>query len=205
MVLKGNITFPFLFFSFCNSERLPWWFKMVKNLSAMQETWVQSLGWEDPWRKEWLPTPVFLTEEVQEEPGRLQSMGSQRTDKNTGVGSHSLLQGIFLTQGSNPGLLHCRQILYHLNHKRSLSLLQKERIKRKKWYCFSAILTKKISMLAVIKFPLYKLLQTQPVTDTWVILSFLPEIVFLPSISYHIRTLLHHLLILYFTLKYRLL
>ena len=33
--------------------------------------------------------------------------------KNTGVGSHSLLQGIFLTQGSNLGLLHCRQILYH--------------------------------------------------------------------------------------------
>ena len=34
--------------------------------------------------------------------------------KNTGVDSHFLLQGIFLTQGSNPGLLHCRQILYHL-------------------------------------------------------------------------------------------
>ena len=32
--------------------------------------------------------------------------------KNTGVGGHSLLQGIFLTQGSNPGLLHGRQILY---------------------------------------------------------------------------------------------
>ena len=31
--------------------------------------------------------------------------------KNTGVGCHSLLQGIFLTQGSNLGLLHCRQIL----------------------------------------------------------------------------------------------
>ena len=39
--------------------------------------------------------------------------------KNTGVGCHSLLQGIFLTQGSNPGLLHCRQILYHLSHQRS--------------------------------------------------------------------------------------
>ena len=37
--------------------------------------------------------------------------------KNTGVGSHSLLQGIFSTQGSNPGLLHCRQILYHLSHQ----------------------------------------------------------------------------------------
>ena len=39
--------------------------------------------------------------------------------KNHGVGSHSLLQGIFLTQGSNPGLLHCRQILYPLSHQGS--------------------------------------------------------------------------------------
>ena len=36
--------------------------------------------------------------------------------KNTGVGCHALLQGIFETQGSNPGLLHCRQIIYHLSH-----------------------------------------------------------------------------------------
>ena len=35
---------------------------------------------------------------------------------NTGVGSHSLLQRIFLTQGSNPGLLYYRQNLYHLSH-----------------------------------------------------------------------------------------
>ena len=39
--------------------------------------------------------------------------------KNTEVGSHALLQGIFLTQGSNLGLLHCRQILYHLSHQGS--------------------------------------------------------------------------------------
>ena len=37
--------------------------------------------------------------------------------QNTGVGSLSLLQGIFPTQGSNPGLLHCGWILYHLSHK----------------------------------------------------------------------------------------
>ena len=37
--------------------------------------------------------------------------------KNTGVGSHSLLQGIFPIQESNPNLLHCRQILYHLSHQ----------------------------------------------------------------------------------------
>ena len=34
--------------------------QMVKNLCATQETQVQSLGREDPWRREWLPTPVFL-------------------------------------------------------------------------------------------------------------------------------------------------
>ena len=39
----------------------------------------------------------------------------QGKPKNTGVGSHSLLQRIFPTQVSNPGLLHCRQILYQLN------------------------------------------------------------------------------------------
>ena len=39
--------------------------------------------------------------------------------KNTGLSSHSLLQGIFPTQGLNPGLLHCRQILYHLSHQGS--------------------------------------------------------------------------------------
>ena len=37
--------------------------------------------------------------------------------KNTGVGCHFLLQGIFLTQGSNPGLLHCRETLYPLSHQ----------------------------------------------------------------------------------------
>ena len=36
-----------------------------------------------------------------------------------GVGSHSLLQGIFPTQGLNPGLLHSRQILYHLSQQGS--------------------------------------------------------------------------------------
>ena len=39
--------------------------------------------------------------------------------KSTGVGCHFLLQGIFLTQGSNPGLLHCRQMLYRLSHQGS--------------------------------------------------------------------------------------
>ena len=43
----------------------------------------------------------------------------QGKPENTGVGSLSLLQGIFPTQGSNLGLLHFRQILYRLSHQGS--------------------------------------------------------------------------------------
>ena len=44
----------------------------------------------------------------------------QGKPKNTGLGSLSLLQGIFLTQESNQGLLHCRQLLYQLSYQGSL-------------------------------------------------------------------------------------
>ena len=44
--------------------------------------------------------------------------------QNTGVSSCSLLWGIFPTQGSNPGLLHCRQSLYQLSHQGSWRILE---------------------------------------------------------------------------------
>ena len=47
------------------------------------------------------------------------SMGSP--GKVTGVGCHPLLQRIFLTQGSNPGLLHGRQIHYHMSYREALT------------------------------------------------------------------------------------
>ena len=40
--------------------------------------------------------------------------------KSPGMGCHFLLQGIFPTRGSNPGLPHCREMLYHLSHQGSL-------------------------------------------------------------------------------------
>ena len=77
------------------------------------------------------------------EPGGMPSMGSHRVGhnwsdlaaaaayspwnapgQNTGVGSLSLLQVIFPTQGSNPGLRQCGQILYQLNHKGSPRILE---------------------------------------------------------------------------------
>ena len=54
---------------------------------------------------------------------RLQLPGSSvhgdSPGKNTGMGCHALLQGIFLTQGLNQGLPHCRWVLSHLSHQES--------------------------------------------------------------------------------------
>ena len=61
--------------------------------------------------------------------------------KNTGVGCHSLLQHIFPTWGWNPGLLHCRQILYRLSHEGSLKItcvcLYVCVCVYSDWFCFS--------------------------------------------------------------------
>ena len=56
--------------------------QLVKNLPAMQETWVQFLGWEDPLEKEMATHSGMLAWEIPwtEEPGRLQSMRSQQSD-----------------------------------------------------------------------------------------------------------------------------
>ena len=53
---------------------------VVKNLPAMQETWVRSLGWKDPLEKGMASHSSILAWEIPwtEEPGRLQSLGSQR-------------------------------------------------------------------------------------------------------------------------------
>ena len=124
----------------------------------MQETWVQSLGWEDPLEEGMATHSSIRAWKIPwtEEPGKLQPMESQRVrhahclrkqlesesethsvmsdslqlhglyspwnfpSQNIGVGSHSLLQGIFPTQGSNPGLSQHRWILYSLRHQGSL-------------------------------------------------------------------------------------
>ena len=54
----------------------------VKNLPAMQETWVQSSSWEDPLEKGMATYSSILVWRIPwtEEPGRLQSMGSQRVE-----------------------------------------------------------------------------------------------------------------------------
>ena len=74
--------------------------QLVKNPPAMWETWVPSLGWEDALEK-----------------GKATHFSTWNSPgQNTEVVSLSL-QVIFPTQGWNPGLPHCRQILYQLSHK----------------------------------------------------------------------------------------
>ena len=95
---------------------------------------------EIPWRRDWLPIPVFLPRECHGQRSLVgySPWGCKEWDTTgvlwptrllcpwdvsgkTGEGCHFLLQGIFLIQGSNSGLLHCRQILYHLNHQESIT------------------------------------------------------------------------------------
>ena len=76
------------------------------DLSTVSSEWVKLLS-----PVGLFATPWTVTQQI------LPSMGS--SGKNTGVGCHFLFQGIFPTQGSNPRLLHGRQILFHLSHQGS--------------------------------------------------------------------------------------
>ena len=143
--------------------------QLVKNLPAMWETWVWSLGWEDPlekgkathsnilaWRIPWTIVHGVAKSQTQwNEVGSIlfslkglieaccavlclvtQScptlcnsvdfslpglpVHGHSLGKNTWVGCRALLQGIFPTQGSNPRLLHYKQILCHLSYREEL-------------------------------------------------------------------------------------
>ena len=105
--------------------------QLVKNLPAVWETWVRSLGWEDPLEKgyplqysglknsmdcivhrvtkSWTGLSDLLTHSLLVPKAPL-SMEFSKQDSR--VGCHFLLWGIFLNQGLNPGLLHCRHTLY---------------------------------------------------------------------------------------------
>ena len=104
----------------------------------MRETWVQSLGWEDPLEEMPLKEQIFVesfyillfkeseSHSVVSNSLRPHGLYSpwNSLGQNTGVGSLSLHQGIFPTQELNSGLPHRRQILYQLSHKGSPRILE---------------------------------------------------------------------------------
>ena len=80
----------------------------------MQEMRVRFLGREDALEKEMATHSSIVAWETPWMPARLLCPWKSPGKNNT-MGSLSLLQGLFLTQGLNPGPLHCRQILYHIS------------------------------------------------------------------------------------------
>ena len=88
--------------------------------------------------------------------------------KNTEVGCHFLLQGIFPTQGSNPSLLHYRQMLYRLSHQRSPpGKLNKQGGNIQPWCTPFPIWNQSVvpcPVLTVASWPAYRFLKRQ---DRW--------------------------------------
>ena len=68
--------------------------QMVKNLPAMQETWVWFLGWKIPWRREWLPSPVLLPGEShgQRSLAGYSPWGHKESDTTKQLSLHFILQ-----------------------------------------------------------------------------------------------------------------
>ena len=100
---------------------------MVKNPPAMEETQVRCLDQEDPLEKGLAmishPGVSDCLQAHGLQPARLLCPWDS-PGKNTRVGCHALLQGIFPTQGASSGLLHCRQILYCLSHQGSPRIVE---------------------------------------------------------------------------------
>ena len=91
----------------------------VKNLPAVRETWVQSLGWEDPLEKEVSTHCSILSRKIPwtEEPGRLQSMESQSIRHNWMTNTFSAKLAWFLGEGPVQVLENCynEQIIFKMN------------------------------------------------------------------------------------------
>ena len=85
--------------------------QLVKNSLAMRETWVQSLGGKIPWRREWLPTPVFWSGEFH---GLYSPCGHKESDMTEQL---SLYFDIWLSDFSAVGWNTVEQCLQNANRK----------------------------------------------------------------------------------------
>ena len=147
------------------------------------------MGQEDPWRKAWQPTPVFLPGESYGQrslvgyspwcptlcdlmncstPGlpvhhQLQEFTQTHVHRVSDAiqPSHPLLspcrfllQGIFQIQESNPGLLHCRQMLYHLSHQGSPKTLRGQSLLQSTFLtCFHSVSPLQVPSHTILTWP----------------------------------------------------
>ena len=97
--------------------------QMVKNLPSMQKTWVRSLDWEDPLKKEIATHSSILAWRISwtEEPGRLQAMGSQRIRHNQTINT---LQKRSCRHGCGMGYFFNRSYYFDFNTSECFILIQ---------------------------------------------------------------------------------
>ena len=115
----------------CYYMRVKW--KSLSCVWLFETPWtIHSMKFSRPEYWEWVAFPFSrgssqARDQTQVSPLQADSLLAepQRKPKNTGVGSLPLLQGIFPTQESNCGLLHCRQFLYQLSYEGSPLYLNK--------------------------------------------------------------------------------
>ena len=96
----------------------PWYSKPSNGNTGTQKWIVWGLEGRESrkWEGEFSESCLFMSDSLW--------LYSNSPGQNTGMGSLSLFQGIFPTQGLNPGLLHCKWILYQLSHKGSPRILE---------------------------------------------------------------------------------
>ena len=91
----------------------------VKNLPAMQETWVQFPGQKIPWRRKWQPTPLFLPRKAhgQRSPAGYSPWGHKESDMGSQMVRHDLVTWNNKEEGTDP---MCLKVWVHLNIPRIL-------------------------------------------------------------------------------------
>ena len=99
---------------------LPWMWGISSRLLQQSAAAAPYLGWgESPHSRPSWPWTWSSSSQPSWVCTAAAAWGAGQESKNTGVGWHSLLQAIFLTQGLNLDLLHCKQMLYRLSHQGS--------------------------------------------------------------------------------------
>ena len=101
---------------------------------------------------------------------------------NTGAGCHALLREMFPTQGSNPGLLHCRQILYCLSHQglTPYSMARSTHFEGQKYTQFSSV--QSLSCVRLFATPWTVACQASlSITNSWSLLKIMSIELVMPS------------------------
>ena len=121
--------------------------QMVKRLSIMQETWVQSLGWEDLLEKAMAPHSSILAWKIPwtEEPGRLQSLGLQRVGHSWATSPFTRLLITFLPRSKH--LLNVLLSSKHFTLRPSVTTILDKMFQKVNWFSANQLSSTRWSLI----------------------------------------------------------